>query len=357
MRLSASTRQGATLVIVAVVTLTSLTGIAVAQPAATGMTVVEEGETTGGISTVAGTVVVRGTVDGSVNVVAGDVVIGPNGTVTGDVNGASGSLRVAGTVGGTVDFAGGSVIIARTATIAGDVNLGAGTVTIAGAIDGNARVGAETITVAPTAVIAGDLRYDGDLTLAPGATVGGDVRRDASIGGSLGPSGIGARLGIPGWLDTVYAFFANLLLGALLLVLLPGYSHRVADRVEDHPVRTGGWGVVALLAIPLVLLAFAITVVGIPIALLGVLLYLLALWLGAVYGSFAVGRAFLGAAGRESWWGALLGGLILFSLLGVLPFVGALFRFVILLLGLGGVASTAPAVVRRNDMRSEEPTV
>lgn len=354
MNLSATTRRGATLALVALIVLTSFSGVAVAQPAATGTVVIAEGETTSSLSTVAGTIVVRGTVDGNVDVVAGDVVIERGGTVTGDIRGASGSLRIAGTVGGTVDFGGGSVVIAKTADIGGAVNLGAGSATLAGTIDGDARVGAETISVRSSAIIGGDLRYDGEMTIEPGAVVMGEVERDASIGGNLGPSGVGARLGIPSWLDTVYGFLANLLLGALLLVLLPRYSLRLADRVEDHPVRTGGWGVVTLLSVPLVLVAFAITIVGIPIALLGLLLYLLALWLGAVYGAFAVGQAFLAAAGRESRWIALVGGLLLFSLLGLLPFVGGLFRFLILLLGLGGVATSIPTLLRRGDGRTDE---
>ncbi|MGM0399218.1 MAG: polymer-forming cytoskeletal protein [Halobacteriota archaeon] len=341
-------RRATVLAVVAFVVFAGVAGVVAAQPSQgiapaqtgpAGTVVVDEGETSNGISTVAGTVVVRGTVDGDVNAVSGDVVVEETGTVTGNVNGAAGSLRIAGTVGGNVDFAGGNVVFERPARIGGDVNLGAGNVLIAGQIDGTVTVGADRITVGPSAVVAGDLRYDGALNLQEGATVEGSVIRDDSIGGGMGPAGWGTNWGIPGWVDTVYGFFANLLLGALLLALFPRFSNEVADAVEERTARSGGWGLLLLFGIPILLVAFAITIVGIPVALLGLMLYVLAIWVGVVYGEFAVGRYLLTRLGSEGKWKALLLGLFVFSLLGFIPIVGGIAAFLALLVGLGALGS------------------
>lgn len=325
-----------------------------AQTGPAGSIIVEEGETSGGISTAAGTVVVRGTVNGDVNAVAGDVVIAESGRVTGNVNGAAGSLRIGGTVDGNVDFASGSVIFERTARVGGNVNLGAGTVVIAGTIDGDATVGADSIRVAPTAVIGGDLRYDATLTLQEGATVEGSVVRDDSIGGGMGPVGWGTNWTVPGWADSVYGFFANLVLGIVLLGLFPRFSNEVADTVRDRPVRSGGWGLLALVAVPMVLIAFAITIIGIPVALLGVFLYLFALWVGLVYGEYSVGRLLgtrLDVGGR---WTALVIGLLVFAVLGLVPILGGLALAVASLLGLGALAT---ALVGRFRARRQDEGV
>lgn len=328
----------------------------VAQTAPAGSVVVAEDETVRGISTVAGTVVVRGTVNGDVNVVAGDLVIAESGHVTGNLNGASGSLRVAGTVDGNVDYAAGSVIFDRTAHVGGTVDMGAGTVVVAGTIDGDATVGADTIRVTPSAVLGGDLRYDAALTLQDGATVQGSVIRDDSIGGGMGSIGWGAGWGIPGWANTVYGFFANLVLGVLLIGLFPRFSTDVADGALDRPLRSGGWGLLALFGIPVVLVAFAITIVGIPIALLGVVLYLLALWIGMVYGEYAVGRLLTSSLGTGSRWAALVLGLFVFAVIGLVPVLGGIAIFLALLIGLGALGATLVGRFRLRRAGDEEST-
>lgn len=339
-------RRATVIAMVALVVFAGLAGVVAATPSQSaspaqtgpaGTVVVDEGETSSGISTVSGTVVVRGTVDGDVNAVSGDVVIEESGTVTGNVNGAAGSLQIAGTVGGNVDFAGGSVVVDRSARIGGDVNLGAGTVLVGGQIDGDVTVGADQITLAPTAVVAGDLRYDGTLNLQEGATVEGSVVRDDSIGGPMGPTEWGTTWGIPGWVDTVYGFFANLLLGGLLLALFPRFSNEVADAVTERTVGSGGWGLLLLFGIPVLLVAFAITIVGISVALLGLMLYVLAIWVGVVYGQFAVGRYLLTRLGSRGKWKALSLGLFVFLLLGFVPIVGGIAVFLALLVGLGAL--------------------
>lgn len=344
-------RRGIVAVLVLLVIASGFSGAVAAQPpqdatdvlpaqtGPAGTVVVEEGATSSGISTVAGTIVVRGTVNGDVSGVAGDVVIAESGTVTGNVNGAAGSLRIAGTVGGNVEFAAGSVVIDRSATIGGNVNVGTGSTLIAGQIDGDVMVGADQITVASTAVIDGDLRYDGQLEQQAGATVGGAVIHDTSIGGGMGPAGWGTSWVLPNWFDTVYGFFANLVLGAVLLALFPRFSNEVADGVVDRPLRSGGWGVVALFGIPLVLVAFAITIIGIPLALLGIVLYVLAIWTGVVYGEFAVGRYLLARMDTEGNWKALLVGLLVFAVLGLVPILGGIAVLLALLVGLGALGS------------------
>lgn len=355
---STSLRRGAALALVAVLVLSTFSGVAAAQSGVGGTIVVEEGQTTNGISAMAGTVVVRGTVDGDVSVLAGTVEIAQTGTVTGDVSGAAGSVTIDGRVDGGVHLASGDVRFGPSSVIGGDVNVGSGTVRLAGTIDGGATVGADQLTVAPTARIAGNLRYDGTLTLQDGATVGGSVVRDDSLG--TGPSwgawsGSGVAWRIPGWLDTIYGFFANLLLGALLLLLFPRFSAGVADTVERRPLRTGAWGLVGLVVTPIVLVLLLVTIIGIPIALVGALLFGLSVWIGVVYGEFAIGRYLLERLDAEGRWYALVLGLLLFSLLGLVPVLGDLAILVALLVGLGALGIALRRAWRLRGDRSAGP--
>lgn len=304
-----------------------------AQSAVGGTVTVTDGETISEVNAVAGTIVVEegGTVEGDVSGLAGNVYI--DGTVEGDVAVAAGNVEIAGTVEGDVSAGAGNLLIAEGATVAGDVEAGAGNVEIAGTVEGDVTVGAETIVIGEDASIAGDMRYDGDLQ-GNEAAVAGDLARDSTVGVEVGPT-IGP---VASWLFDAYALLLNLLLGAVLLALFPRFSASVAERVADDPVRTGLAGIGVLVGIPILLIALAITVIGIPITLVGSLVFALAVWIGVVYGRFAVAAWLLSYAGLENRWLALVVGLVAGAVLGLVPYLGGLINFLVFLLGLGAFA-------------------
>ncbi|MFP4530673.1 MAG: cell shape determination protein CcmA [Halodesulfurarchaeum sp.] len=325
----------------------------------TGSAVVAEGETVSGLDVMAGTVVIRGTVTGDLNGFAGDVVIAESGVVTGDVSVATGSLRIAGTVEGGVSAGASAVTLARTGSVGDAFSVGAGTVTIEGQVGNDATVGAETIVLGSTARIGGDLRYDGGLTQDSGAVVEGSIVQDSSIGG-FGPVGVSGHSWPSfgwGWLNAIYGLFANLLLGAMLLLVLPGFSNRVADHAAESPGWSAFVGLLALIGVPFLLALVAVTIVGIPLAILGLFGYLFVLWVGVVYGEYAVGRWLLGRRSDEpNRWYALGLGLVLFAVLGAVPIVGGLLVLGALLVGLGALISGLRGAYRRRRGSGATPT-
>ncbi len=59
---------------------------------------------------------------------------------------------------------------------------------------------------------------------------------------------------------------------------------------------------------PIALIALAITVIGIPLSVIGSFLFALLVWVGVVYGRFAVAAWLLGLVGLENRWLALVVG-------------------------------------------------
>ncbi|WP_049927592.1 bactofilin family protein [Halopiger goleimassiliensis] len=298
-----------------------------------GEVVVADGETVDSIEGIAGSVTVEegGTVTGDVNALAGDVRIG--GTVEGDVSTAAGNVRVLGEVEGDVAGAAGNVVVAEDATVGGSLEAGAGTVQLDGTVEGDVSVGADTVVLGDDASIAGDLRYGGSLEGDTDA-VAGEVTYDPSLGLELLPT----IQPFTEWLFALYTLALNLLLGAALLVLFPRFSSGVAERVAGDPVRTGVAGLVALVGVPILLIAIAITVVGIPLSVAGAFLFALVAWIGLVYGRFAVAAWLLGAIDVDNRWLALVVGLAGAAVLVRIPFVGGLLNLVVFLLGLGALA-------------------
>lgn len=332
-------RQIAALALVGVLLLSVGTSVVAAQSfqGAAGTVVVEEGETYDSIDGVAGSIVVYGTVTGDVSGAAGDVHVAESGRVEGSIEAAAGAIRIDGTVMGDVSVGGGRVSVSEPAHIGGDLDVGAGYLSVDGRIDGNVHAGAETIVLGPNADVGGEFRYDADnFTRDPEATVGGGVVQDSDLRGSTG--GIGDAFSVPGWLVTIYGLLANLLLGVILLAAFPSFSSGVASRVADEPIKSGGVGLLSLIGVPIALALIAITIVGIPFAIVGAIAFGAALWVGVVYGQYAVGAWVLGLAGADNRWLALFVGLVGFAILGMIPILGGLLELVALLLGLGALA-------------------
>lgn len=327
-------RQRAVLLAVVVVGLAAVPVPVAAQETRTGGTVtVGANETVDGdLTAMAGTVVVRGTVNGDLTAMAGNVVV--EGQVNGDLTAFAGNVRINGTVTGDASAAGGNVYLAAGGRVGGELSAGAGNAMIDGEVGEDVRVGADSIAVGPSASVGGDLAYDGDLDLADGASVAGEVRQEDDIGPAVGPIG----WGVPNWVSWAYGFLANLALGAVALAAFSRFSDGVADRAGTDPLRSAGVGLLVLVGVPILLGLLFVSLIGIPLGLLGVLVYALLLWLGFVYGGYAVGAWLLDLADAGGRWLALVVGLLAVSAVGLVPILGGPVQFVVLLLGLGALA-------------------
>lgn len=327
-------RLGRTL-LAAVLVLSLTVGVAAAETRTGGTIVVEEDETVDeDLQAFGGTVVVRGTVNGDVEAFAGSVVV--TGTVNGDLSAFGGSVRVAGDVTGDLEAVGGDVFVEEGATVGGNLEAAGGSVTLDGTVEGDAEVGADRFSLGSSARVGGDLDYDAEtFARADGAVVDGSVTEVDSI--ETGPVNVPQT---PGWLGGIYGFLVNLLAGAVLLAALPAFSAGVARRATDDSLLSGGVGLLVLVGGPVVLVLIAITIIGIPLALAGLVVWGLGLWLGFVYGAFAVGVwLYDRVGGGGSPWVALLVGLLAVTLVGLVPVVGGLVEFLVLLVGLGALAS------------------
>jgi len=86
------------------------------------------------------------------------------------------------------------------------------------------------------------------------------------------------------------------------------------------------------------LLLIAITVVGIPLSIIGVFLFIGFVWVGAVYGRYAIGTWLSGLAGTGNRWVGLLVGVLVVAALKRLPFLSGLVELLVVLLGLGALS-------------------
>jgi cytoskeletal protein CcmA (bactofilin family) len=322
-------------------------GVASAQSGpefADGAVTIDEGEThVGDLEVVASSVVVAGTVQGDVEAVAGTVIVTDTGRVTGGIDSAAGSVTVEGAVDGDVSVAAGSLMVRDGAVVGGSLDAGVADFRLDGTVRGDVRVGAETLSVGPTAVVGGSVTYDaGTVSISEDADIAGSVTRDENIVVS-GPEVVGLPAQfdgpiLPRGVAAAYGFLVNLVLGVVLLAVAPGFARRVAGVGTKQAVKSGGVGLLVFVGVPIALLLLVLTIVGIPLSLAGLVVFGLLLWVTAVYGAFVVGTWLLSFTEYDNRWGALFVGVLLVALVGLLPWVGELLQFLVLLVGLGAFA-------------------
>lgn len=321
-------------------------------------------------------------INGSVN---GDVIVAGNsitiaGAVAGDVIAAGNSITITGPVGGSVRVAGSTVQIGghvshnvwavgstvalgSESAVGWDVYAAGGSVEVRGPVGGNLWVGAGTVVIAneigkdvtasvdqegtvvlyPTAVVNGNLTYraasDQQLVVREGATVAGKTTRQPLPAGTS-PAG-------RAWLGTAYLFwklvslFGLLVIGLVLLTLAPKKLLEINQEMVKRPWPSLGWGAVYLIVTPVAVVLLLLTIIGIPLALIILALYGISLCVSKVLAGFTLGLLLVTQTGKAAYKGSLVWplalGLVIITLLSMIPFLGWAVKLLLVLWALGAL--------------------
>ena len=264
---------------------------------------------------------VRGHVERNVMAFAQSVLIDTRAWVEKDVNAYGSQIIMRGRVGGNFRTSGDHL-------------------TISGQIDGDVQAECAKIVILNTAIIGGSLKHspDADVKVDDGAQILGGVSKLESKEKTKKGYTFGSFL-LDGWW-----FLGSLVVGCLILVLFGRYMSEVSSAVTQASLRTLGVGILFLVGLPIIVIACALTLVGIPagiliLALWVILLYLADILVGRALGDWLLARF---RPGRPSSpFTALAIGLLLITLLVAIPFVGTVIKIAVFALALGGFFSAA----------------
>jgi hypothetical protein len=317
------------------------------------------GNINGSVIAAGGTITVSGTVSRDVIIAGGTVNV--TGRVGGSIRAAGGTLTLNGPVEQDVVVTGGTVDLGSSATIGRDLVIAGGTATVSAPVARRIDMVAGDLTLRNR--VGGDVRGRVDHLRLDGAQIGGNldytsnnqvqVLNGAHVAGTVtrrtpADRGSGVGNGFLGWLRALIGLFA---LGLLLILLLPRFSTRSIDILRSEPWLSLGIGAAILVATPIV--AVIVFIIGLLIGgwwlgLLLIPLWILALAVGYVVSGFLLGRLIFAQLG----WGryhdaiALLGGLIVLALVGLIPLLGWLVGLAALVFGTGALALTVSRRMR-----------
>jgi len=320
---------------------------------ALGDTIEVNGNVTGDLIAFGRRVVIRGNVGGLV--ITGGESVTLDGSVDGSVLAGAESLSVSARRIGRNLFAGAqSVNVSYATNIEQNVLVGGEKVTLAGRVGHDVLGGAEELEVASTiggaltsyskrmtllapAHIAGDVHAHGvekkdHVVVSPGAVIGGQLiteldKMDMEENRYLTAHFYGWELV---WLAA--AFVA----GFVLLWVVPALQRVPFDGAGDA-MRSGGYGLLALVATPIIAVLACVTIIGIPLGVLALMAWCAGIYLAKVVVAQLIGERVLEAVAErpQHFAMSLLVGLLIVAFVGNLPFIGGVIRFGVTVVGLG----------------------
>jgi hypothetical protein len=313
---------------------------------------------------------IHGTINGDAYVAGGEVII--DGTINGDLFVAGGSVRVSGKVGQSLRAAGGQLTVdadvGRNATVVGGnlsieksailngyLATAGGNITITAPVSGNLKVAGGNVSVLSS--VGGDLDAAvGMLRLGPEASVAGNltylsdqsatIDNNASVEGEIikrtPPPGVTveepekfaaafAKLRVAAKIISAIAAF---IVGLILIKLFPKYMSKTKDVLDKKVWRALGIGFLVLILTPIAIVVLLMTVIGIPLALLLGALYLIYVYLSKIAVIYWAGAKMFPKSSPVAFFVLAL---LIYALVTLIPFIGGLVEFFVLLFGLGAM--------------------
>lgn len=219
--------------------------------------------------------------------------------------------------------------------IGGDLKVTAESVRVAGHVRGNAEIHARRLELLPGARIDGNLLWSGvERRLEPGQ-VGGEV--------IVKPQPPEREHHLARVIATVSTLFilALALVGLALLLLFPRVAETLAATVWQRPWSTAGIGLAVLLLTPIVIVLLFVSVIGWLLALILLALWLVALPVSGLVGTYALADRVFGWQGRRPGRavqaGLFLLAIVVVGVLHLVPVLGWLLGLWLMLWGFGAM--------------------
>lgn len=215
-------------------------------------------------------------------------------------------------------------------------------------IQQGARVTQTAIAIDGDVILEKDARVDGDVYAVggevitfPGATIGGasgtvlENGRWGMHGRRRGTSSFGVRYLLNSAFHLLNVLIGTII-GVLILLWRPNFLLHLAATVNQYPLQSGLWGLGGLLAVILLVILLAVSLIGIPLLPLVGLVVAVTVILGTLGVTLWVGQRASASAQRSPMQQFLIGVLIL-TLIGLIPVLGGLVLSVVNIFGFGAL--------------------
>lgn len=311
-----------------------------------GGTLVLNGPVTADLIAAGGNVTILADVGDDVRVAGGNITI--QGRVADDLFIGGGQINVGGRgIGGDVAIGGG--VMRLEAPVAGNVMIGGGDVYINVSVGGDVNIKAEKIRLGPQASISGDFVYSSPeaAVLEEGAVVRGETQFTQTPD-VQGAAKAGASALISLWFIT--KFFMSLVGAFAIAFLFRKFTRTVVHEAGEETLLEIGRGLVTFIVFPVASIILLATIIGVPFGLLGLVAFIGFMIVASLLAPVVIGSVL------HKWirkpleyqvsWKIIVLGVVIYALLPLIPLIGWIVKFAVILLTLGAIVNVKWGVLK-----------
>ncbi len=264
-----------------------------------------------------------------------------NGEVTKNVYAAFGQVEFLNSskIDGDVFLAAGNSIINN--QIEGKLYAGTGSLVIDGIIKRGFSANSGSIELKDKSQILGDIKYTAPekMTVDSNASITGNidekiVDKEAEKQEKQKFSAFGVSAGFAGKVTaTLISLISALIVGIILLTLFPKFSEKVSSTIQNKFWPSAGWGLLFVIVLPIVMIIALILIVGAPLSLILLGVYWLLIYLAKIFVGLCLGMHLSKNKMKPIW--AMTFGLFLLYLIGLIPIIGGIANFIVVIVGFG----------------------
>mgnify|MGYP005842673621 CR=1 FL=1 len=333
---------------------------------AMGRTIKIQGIVNGDLFAFAQEVIIENTVNGSIYTGGADINI--NAQKCRSIWAFCGSLKANANIENNLLFFGGQLKTSNTNIIKKDMFVFGGEITINGEVQGRVKgnigrinlngkikgadIEAEKIYVNSGATVMEDLKVKSknEPVIDANAKILGNTKFK-KIEGKTHRS----KNRIGGFVKTIF-FISKLIIGIILIAILKPYIKRTNQLLQDSTWKILGFGFLTIIVIPIVSVLTLATIIGIPVAIFGVFVFLTLAYISGIVFSAGFGEWIIKLIKKESIPSPILSfivGFIIITLICLIPYLGLIFRILILFFGTGLIVLLIDEI-RKNTVIAQE---
>lgn len=284
-----------------------------------------------------GSVTITGSVGDDLRVAGGTVTV--TGAVGDDLVAGTGQLHISGEgIGGDLVWGGG--MLQLNAPVAGNVRLGGGEVVINTPIEGSVEFYGDRLILGSNAVISGTLTYNSpnEVTMEEGAVVVGEISYEETAPKDMVDVSTVATIFS---VVTLVIFLTWLVAGLVIGLVFRRYTTTVVTHTLTRPFASLGYGLSATIVLPIISIILLFTIIGMPFGGLGLIAFAGLMLMGAILTPIALGSLLMKWTDRQPEyvvnWKSILLGVLVYMVLGFIPFIGGLVQLILTIMVIGGI--------------------
>lgn len=314
-------------------------------------------EITGDLFAAGGMVNVIGDVEQDLNALGGSLSL--SGKVGGDARAAGGNITITSPIGGDLLMAGGNISITEKSSVGGDLVIGGGNVILDASVKGMLKAAGGNITINSKVQGPVWVQTEENLIFGPKAEIASKIihrgKKQAVVKAGANISQIdfqsyGKQRGgiLAGFLTLAFLIklAAWFLAGLVLIKYRQDVLQKIAQSIKEKPWENLGLGLAGLVVIPIIVVLLLVLLVGYYIAGILALWYLLLLMFSGLAGVLFFGSWLMKLIAKSEtfifdWKTIILGVVVMAILKLVLPPLGWLAYFALVLMTLGAFLKVA----------------